>query len=129
VGRVGSVYDQVLAGLAPYAPQLRVARAAPGVEVRGQWLNRIFAVQYDGLTLRIAAECKRTLADYANVREGPSGEKLKTRKRDPETGRTYEPYGHCSDANDYFLCEIWEGSFSRFRNGNKKRLTGLIGQI
>jgi hypothetical protein len=94
--------------------------------MRGNWLNRIFGVEYEGLTIRIGANCTHTLADYANVKEAPGGEKLKTRTRDRTTGRTYEPHGHCSDANDYFLCTLWADSYRRFARAGKKLGLGRV---
>jgi hypothetical protein len=60
-----------------------------------------------------------TIDEYMNVKEASDGGKHKEKVRDKVTGISYEPYGHISDANDYFLCEFfWEEYQSFIRKGN-----------
>jgi|GEM_PF-2004359 len=129
VGREGNPFTQLAQALKEWQPETRVNRSAPSVALRGRWLNRIFAGQEGALSIYISAICKITLADYAHVREAPAGEKLKTRVRDKNSGATYEPHGHCSDANDYFLCTLWAAEFKAFARGGKTLLPGRVGNV
>ena len=109
-------YGQLMAGLAPWQPTLCVPRKAPGVPMRGQWINRILSSRHEDIQIHIGRDCTRTLDDYAHVREDKDGKKVKPKVRDPN-GRSYEPYGHCSDANDYLLCSVFADSFEAYQRG------------
>lgn len=113
-GRRQNLFAQLLDGLAPLQPELRVARKAPAVATRGRWINLILAAEYDGVRLSIGQNCRTTLKDYSQVREDADGGKTKPKVSDRETKQAYEPYGHCSDANDYLLCAVFAESFSAF---------------
>ena len=113
---------QLLQGLACWEPTLRVAAAHPPVALRGRWINHLLAEPGDDEpTVRIAAHCRHTLEDYAQVQEAPDGTKAKPRRRDKGSPYSYEPYGHCSDANDYFLCQAFRPMFEAFGRIAKAR--------
>jgi hypothetical protein len=42
---------------------------------------------------------------------------LKEKVKDVATGVTCEKYGHCSDANDYFICTAFAGEFAKYQRG------------
>lgn len=121
-GRRQNLFDQLMDGLAPLEPELRVARKAPALSTRGRWINRILATEYDGISIRIGQNCRTTLKDYSQVREDADGGKTKPKICDRETKQAYEPYGHCSDANDYLLCAVFAESFINFeRRGGRAK--------
>ena len=92
----------------------RVARAAPMVVDRRDFANDIFDNQYD-IRILIDKQCRNTIADFEYLKEDADGKKMKTRITDPETGQSYEKYGHTSDSFDYFITEAFAHYFSKYR--------------
>jgi phage terminase large subunit len=114
-------YTLVMKGLEDFgAVTKRVGISAPSVSMRGLWQNSIFAGNEPGLEILIDKRCRNTLQDYQKVKKGADGTKEKRRIKDSQTGISYEPYGHCSDANDYFLCKAFSVQYKAFRNRKKK---------
>ena len=73
-------------------------------------------MQSDGyINLLIGNNCVNTIADYDNVQEATDGTKLK-KKVTIDGGAPFEQYGHTSDANDYFLCKVFEKELNEFTN-------------
>ncbi len=70
---------------------------------------------YGGLPVKILIDekCKNFITDLEFMKEGPDGEKLKETKKDPQTGRTYEKYGHTSDSFRYFLVSAFISLFEK----------------
>ncbi len=115
-------FAQLIGCLVDWDPQPRICKQAPPVALRGRWINHLLAEPDDGQPrLRIAANCRHTLEDYAQVQEAPDGTKAKPRRRDKGSPYSYEPYGHCSDANDYFLCQAFRPMFEAFGRITKAR--------
>jgi hypothetical protein len=98
-------------------PVRRVASKAPPVVKRGEFLDALFEGRVEGYRLTIGAHCTRTIADYSNLKEAPDGTKLKELTEDPDTKVRYQKYGHCSDANDYFICEALKSEFLFYLRG------------
>jgi phage terminase large subunit len=98
----------------------RVGLSAPSVSMRGLWQNAIFKGEQPGLKILISKNCRNTLQDYQKVKKGADGAKEKRRVKDATTGISYEPYGHCSDANDYFLCKAFATQYKAFKNRKRK---------
>jgi phage terminase large subunit len=106
----------------------RVGLAAPSVSMRGLWQNAIFSGEQPALKILISKNCRNTLQDYQKVKKGADGAKEKRRVKDATTGISYEPYGHCSDANDYFLCKAFDRHYKEFKNRKRKPNTGKAEQ-
>jgi len=109
-----SDFDIIIRILAPIRPTNRVLRSAPGVAIRGQWLNHVL-LSNSPIELLIGNNCINTIADYNNVQEAADGTKLK-KKVTIDGGAPFEQYGHTSDANDYFLCKVFEENMKLFIN-------------
>lgn len=92
----------------------RVPFVHPGVLKRKDFINGLFEGTYEKYELRIDPRCKHSIADFEFVKEDLNGKKAKEKVRDPETGGTYEKYGHTSDSFDYFICELLKPLFKRF---------------
>ncbi|WP_448529162.1 phage terminase large subunit [Raineya sp.] len=107
-------FDIILQELSAWRPKKRVASSAPSVAMRGEFINEIFANSYAGISIVIDKKCQKTIQDYQNIKENPDGTKNKKRVTDPKTKVNYEALGHTSDANDYFLCEIFKDDFRKF---------------
>jgi hypothetical protein len=103
--------------LAVYSPSLRVAHAAPPVILRGNFINTIWEKNYEGIDISIGNGCKQTINDYMYLKEASDGGKLKEKVKDATTGVTYEKFGHCSDANDYLICQAFGAEFTKYQRG------------
>jgi PBSX family phage terminase large subunit len=97
-----------------YSFTRRVPPSNPNVEVRINWLNKIFSGS-ENITIEIDEKCNRTIADYNYLKQASDGGKHKAKTRDPVTKVSYEKYGHNTDANDYFYTYVFKESFDRFR--------------
>jgi phage terminase large subunit len=106
----------------------RVGLSAPSVSMRGLWQNSIFKGEQPGLKILISKNCRNTLQDYQKVKKGADGAKEKRRVKNPTTGVSYEQYGHCSDANDYFLCKAFATHYKAFKNRKRKPGSGPAGE-
>ena len=102
-----------------FHPRLRIATKAPGVAMRGNWINSILA---GNASFRFYTDekCKNTHADLLYMLELADGTKDKKRVTHPRTKVKFEKYGHCSDALDYFLCEAFREEFEAFARGGRK---------
>ncbi len=90
----------------------RVPYVHPSILKRRDFTNNIFEALYD-IHFYISPDCKHSITDFEQVKEDKNGKKEKKKKRDPETGATYEQYGHTSDSFDYFICEIFKPLYER----------------
>jgi PBSX family phage terminase large subunit len=81
--------------LQKYRPQMRYQKSAPSVVMRGMFINAVFDSNYGGLTFAISEKCTNTIADYMFLKEASDGTKSKQKVKNPETGVSYEKYGHC----------------------------------
>lgn len=91
----------------------RVPYVHPRVLKRKDFINGLFEGNYEEYELEIDPKCKKSIADYEFVKEDINGKKLKETVKNKETGQSYEKYGHTSDANDYFYCEILKPLFKK----------------
>lgn len=94
----------------------RVAKTNPNVEVRGNWINKIFSEGLDGIEIIIGDNCTKTISDYSYLKTASDGTKHKEKAKHPVTKVPYEKYGHNTDANDYFYCVYFSKSFDRYKN-------------
>lgn len=106
--------------LTKFRPSLRVPLKNPSVVMRGNFINQIFRDNFDDIVINISEVCSHSIEDYNQVKEDADGTKKKDKFKDPKTQVTYERYGHCSDANDYFLCKVFENSFNLYLKGPNK---------
>jgi hypothetical protein len=93
----------------------KVDSKAPSVNVRGLFINEIFKANYSGIRIQIDNSCMNTIKDYQQVQKDRNGNKDKKRITDPRTKVSYEPIGHTSDANDYFLCRFFLNEYIAFQ--------------
>jgi hypothetical protein len=110
-------YIIILRALAEFRPRDLVAKVAPPVHMRGQFINTVFATGYNGLHFYIGDNCSKTIADYMYLKEASDGTKAKIKEKHPETGISCEKYGHTSDANDYFICQMFDTEFKFYQKG------------
>ncbi|MDX1903786.1 MAG: terminase family protein [Thermonemataceae bacterium] len=110
-----------------FRPSLRVAIKAPAVVMRANFINTILEQELYDISILIDESCKNTLADYTFLKEAADGTKHKEKTQ--ENGISFEKYGHCSDANDYFLCEAFKNEFDRYLRGDQERKHWLTGMF
>lgn len=91
----------------------RVPAVHPPVVKRRDFTNNIFDEVYP-IRVKISPKCVNTIADYLYLKEDENGKKLKEKVKDQQTGQSYEKYGHCSDADDYFRTQIYQNYFNKF---------------
>jgi PBSX family phage terminase large subunit len=104
--------------LKPLRPVMRQAKVAPNPAMRINFINAIWQGVI-GARFTISETCNMTIDEYMNVKEAKDGGKHKEKVKDKATGVSFEPYGHISDANDYFICEyLWDEYQTFIRAGN-----------
>jgi len=92
----------------------RVAHRAAPVVQRRDFMNNIFDEKYD-IRIFIDRKCSKLIADLEYLKEDIDGKKMKVKVKDPDTGQTYEKYGHCGDALEYFCTEAFQPYFKKFK--------------
>jgi len=110
-------FTLILRSLSVFKPSLRITSAAPPVVMRGNFINTIFEKGYADIEIIIHDKCIKSIADYNYLKEASDGTKLKEKVKNPDTGVTYEKYGHTSDAGDYFLCMAFANEFVQYQVG------------
>jgi phage terminase large subunit len=107
----------IMGALKEFRPSNRVAKSAPAVSMRGNWINEVFDHNEGELTFIIGNKCVNSIADYMYLKEASDGTKAKIKEKNKETNVTFERYGHTSDANDYLLCVAFQHQFSLYQSG------------
>jgi len=110
-------YRIVEAELASFKPILRVASKAPSVVMRGNFINQVLADRRADCKITIGDQCEKTILDYSQIKTAADGTKAKKKIKDTRTGVTYEKYGHCTDANDYYFISIFVDSYNEYLDG------------
>lgn len=68
-------------------------------------------IHYNGkdytVVINIDPRCEMLISDMQWLKEGVDG-KLKEKEKDPDTGESFEKYGHTSDALEYLVVELLE---------------------
>ena len=113
-------FTDILSYLSKYNPSLRVPSKNPGVVSRAGFINLIFEKEYRGIKVEVNRDCKIAISDFANALEDEEGAVLKKRVTDPDTGVSYEKYGHACDAFCYFICECFLSDFDYYLSGGIK---------
>ena len=105
-----------------YSLTNRVQSSAPRVSMSGDFINEIYESNYEGWSIAINTECRKSIEDYSMVKEAPDGTILKKRITDKETGISYEKYGHFSDCKRYFITTVLSKEFEAFRSRQIKKV-------
>lgn len=99
----------------------RVTRSAPEVALSAAFINDIYEHEYAGYKITISDRCKISIDDYSTVKEDADGRMKKPKEKDKQTGVTFEPIGHFSDAKRYFITTILSAEFDRYKSKGKRR--------
>lgn len=112
-----SEFNKILTTLRKYMPELRVPRAYPAVKLRGNFINTIFEAGFGGIEIVLDESCKRSQAEFANLKEASDGTKHKEMYKDEITQVQCQKWGHISDSADYFLTSAFETEFYEYQSG------------
>lgn len=111
--------------LADYRPSMRILSKSPSVAMNGQWINAILARNEGGISIGIDESCDILIEDMLYLKEDSDGGIKKEKVKNPDTGVTYEMYGHCSDALRYLLTYAFSNEYDTFQRGGVKELSML----
>ncbi len=119
-------YTKILEYLKAYHPRLRMPSVNPSVVQSAGFINDCYAGRVEGVRIRIASRCTKSIHDYQYALEDSDGTLKKTKKIHPVTKVSYEEFGHPSDAKRYFLTMYLMDQYARYRKGGRKSqiLTG-----
>lgn len=95
----------------------KVAKSHPRIITRINFINGIFELKIGNIVIYVHPRCKNLIADLSYTKEDSDGTKLKKKVKDSETGKTYEEYGHTSDALDYIICRYFHREYKRYTIG------------
>lgn len=117
-----SFFDKFIQELkdAGYQVINRIGKSHPAVGMSGSFVNDIYEAELYGYSITIGDNCKVSIDDYINVKEDPNGKMLKVKIKDKETGISYEPYGHFSDAKRYFITTLLKVEYEKYRSKQEK---------
>lgn len=116
-----SFLDKFKEGLeSSYIVEERIPRSNPSVSMTGEFINAIYSGDIKSVNICIDEGCIRSVSDYIKVKKDVNGSILKTRKKNKETGQTYEEYGHFSDTKRYFITELLKGKYTDFSLRRKR---------
>ena len=66
-----------------------------------------------------------TIYDVRYVKEDRDGGKEKKLKKNPDTGVSFQEFGHLSDCMEYVVCEIAKEDYNKFINPNSGKLKSI----
>ncbi len=124
-----SFYDKFISTIeaAGFSVHRRIGRSHPEVARSAEFINDIYENNYGGYSITISDNCTGSIDDYISVKEDKDGKMLKTKIKNKETGQTYEPNGHASDAKRYFITQILKEEFEQYMNRSNLS-TGYVGR-
>jgi hypothetical protein len=83
----------------------RVKKPNVAVLKRRDLMNNIFAGRIPEVEIVIDPSCENLIKDFEKCKLGVEG-KVKSEKKDEETGGKYQELGHTSDAAEYVVCVV-----------------------
>jgi PBSX family phage terminase large subunit len=113
----------IIQELRQFRPNDRVPALNPPVAKSKEFINDVFEggdEGYKGVRIIIGDHCTKMIADLLYLLEDTDGTALKKTFKDPETGDTYEQYGHFADLFRYAVVEMFPYEF-------RSKLRGFTG--
>jgi phage terminase large subunit len=120
-------FREIVKELDKYKPTLRVPNSAQPVVLRGNFINSIFASNFDQIRINIFDESTFLRNDFLFGLESSDGTKFKQRDRN-ESGVSFEKYHHFSDAFDYLVCEMFKESLKKYESGGEDKYMRILGK-
>ncbi len=94
-----------------YTVRIRKLPSSPSVALSAAFINSIFEIEYGNIKITIDENCKDSINDFTQAREGPDGKMLK-----PKT-QGIELHGHYSDSARYLLVEAFKNQYRQYQRG------------
>lgn len=118
-----SFYDKFIQTLKDAGVKVinRVQKSPPEVALSASFINEIYESNLFGWAIEISEMCFTSIEDYLLVKEDAEGKMMKKKEKDKESGVTYEPAGHFSDAKRYFITTILASEFTQYKSRGKRR--------
>ena len=113
-------FTDIMSYLQEFHPSKRVPSVNPSVVAKGGFLNLVFEKDYRNIEFRVDKSCKVSINDYAYAVEDAEGGINKKKVTDPDTGISYEKWGHAIDSMSYFMCRAFLADFNFYLSGGKK---------
>lgn len=101
-----------------YRPSMRLLNVAPSVEMSAKWINAIFFREDGGIQVIVSDKCQVAIDDFLYAKEAADGTMAKIKVKDPNTGISYEKYGHISDSFRYFMCSAFASEYAQYQKGD-----------
>lgn len=117
-----SFFDKFIEELSSFGWRIenRIGKSNPRIALSGDFINEIYASNYEGWRIRINTTCVVSTEDYTMAKKDMNGRILKRVIKNKETGVSYQERGHFSDTKRYFLCYVLNEQFLKFGNKGKK---------
>lgn len=91
--------------------QIRKLSKNPPVALSADFINSIYEMEFDDITIKIHEGCTESIKDYTNAQEAPDGTMIKKKTNGVEL------IGHISDSKRYILIEVFKDSFRKYQRG------------
>lgn len=111
-------YTDIERYLKDYRPVRRLQSVNPNVNQSGQFINECYRGTQN-VEIWISEICKKSIHDYSYALIDENGGIVKSKKKNPKTGVSYEEFGHPSDAKRYFLIMSLVNEYNAYRTGHK----------
>jgi phage terminase large subunit len=112
-------YTGILKHLYDYRPRLRMPSGNPPVNKSRNFVDECYAVEFEGISIRIGSNCKKSIHDYTYTLEDQNGNVWKAEIRNPETNVKYQEFGHFSDAKRYLFTMLFPQEYQLYLTGRK----------
>lgn len=97
-------------------PRLRTQESNPNNAIRGNFINTVFAMNYQGIKVKIAKRCVNLISDLQNCPEAPDGSGKSKQKKTIDGVRGVQEWGHFGDCFDYLICEAFNWAYILFQS-------------
>lgn len=107
-------YDTIRRVFQPYiftSSDRTIKRNPPLIKSR-DFCNKVLAGGFKQLEVIVSPKCKKLIADFDFLKEGPDGGYIKKKTKDENTGLEYEKYGHLFDTFKYSLIASFPSLYS-----------------
>ena len=106
---------------------MRIPSKNPSIHLRKEFINDLLFGDVESASFKISDKCQNTIDDYENLKEAPDGTKHKSMTTHPITKIRYQEYGHCSDTDDYFICEYLKEDYSKYKGTESRKYKKSVG--
>lgn len=100
-----------------FHPKFRIPSKNPPIELRGQYINEIFAHNIDDINITIDFNSSALISDLENCKM--DADRCKNKSTIKVNGITYQQWGHQLDAAEYLIIELFSKQFSAYQKGKK----------